>query len=62
MRQRIARQSSLPAQQSDRLTRQLHLLAKLERDGYRCEVLAARRMLRSLRPQARPTRPGVKQT
>jgi hypothetical protein len=58
---RTARQSSSPAQQSDHLTRQLHLSAKLERDGYRCDDLAARRMRRSPRPQAPPTRPGVKQ-
>ena len=36
----------------DRLARQRHLLAKLERDGYRCEVLAARRVLRALLAQA----------
>ena len=36
----------------DRVARQRHLLAKLERDGYRCEIMAARRLLRALLAQA----------
>lgn len=42
----------------DRVARQRHLLAKLERDGYRCEVLAARRMLRALLARAPATGTG----
>jgi len=44
----------------DRVARQQHLLAKLERDGYRCEVRAARRMLRALLAQVPAAATGTR--